>query len=158
MRLPFLAPLLLLGALCGCGTPLSAPADLRASRALVENVRGDAVFLITGNGCSDDMIGTGSFQLQRSVTEPSSGGFIGWIDTDIRGEAYNVAGVRYRFSSAERLSLRVTAGDALTRSSRLRLIGQGSTPNIDAQLNYKIAFNANGDLTVYRDSFRITCE
>ncbi|MBY0488756.1 MAG: hypothetical protein K2R93_02830 [Gemmatimonadaceae bacterium] len=159
MRLSLAAPFLVAASLLtACGSPLTAPADLTAASAMLDNARGDAVFIIDGNGCSDDMIGIGSAQFQRSLTTPASGGFIAWIDVDIRGEAFNTRGERYRFASSERQSFRVTSGDAYTLTSRLRLIGQGAAPNIDAKLSYKVAFNPNGELTVYRDSYRISCE
>ena len=93
----------------------------------MENARGDAAILIDGQGCSNDMIGWGTASVRQMRTEQASGGFIAWFDVGGRGEAVDASGSRYVFSFGERLTARATAGDALTLTSELKLIGQGNT-------------------------------
>lgn len=152
---------LLLGAvlLTACGAQISAPADLTRSAEIVSNEQGEAIFLILAGNCYDELAGSGTLKVRQMSTTPSSGGLNAWIDTDLKGEVSSaITGNRYTFSSSERFSVHISNNDAVSISSRFKLIGKGGVADVRGSLNYKVAFNPNGELTVERNAFRGVCE
>ncbi len=160
MRLRETATLLFVaGMLTACGAPLSAPADLTRSDAIVSNEQGEAIFLVLAGDCYDELAGSGTIKIRQMSTSPSSGGLNAWIDTDLKGEVSSaITGNSYTFSSSDRFSVHISNNDAVSISSRFKLIGKGGIADVRGSLNYKVAFNSNGELTVERNNFRGVCE
>lgn len=151
--------LLAAGTLTACSSPISAPADLRHANAIVSNEQGPALILILAGNCYDELAGSGTIKVRQMSTSPSSGGLNAWIDTDLKGEVSSaITGNTYTFSSSDRLSVHISNNDAVSISSRFKLIGKGGVADVRGSLNYKVAFNANGELTVERNDFRGVCE
>lgn len=160
MRLPVTATMLLVAsALTACGAPISAPADLHHANAIVSNEQGEAIFLILAGSCYDKLAGSGTIKIRQMSTTPGSGGLNAWIDTDLKGEVSSaITGNVYTFSSSDRFTVHISNNDAVSISSRFKLIGKGGIADVRGSLNYKVAFNANGEPTVERNAFRGVCE
>lgn len=64
---------------------------------------------------------------------------------------------KYQFIYSYNFEGVVVAGDVATITLDFKLVGQGQTPNLNVHSTYHNTFNANGELTVVADNFKISC-
>jgi hypothetical protein len=143
-----------------CDAPATSPVStLRPANAMVVNETGAVVFAIAASACSEAIVGSGTLHMRQLATTTENGALVGAFQETLQGSGTGAStGVRYQFTQITRQTVRITSGDAVTLKTVFRLNGQGAAPDLRVTASYKVAFNPNGDLTVYRDELRTSCE
>jgi hypothetical protein len=116
------------------------------------------------NVCGEDIQVEGVFHQVVSGNISGNGNYHSKFHINAKGTGIGlVSGAKYQWNDAINENLNLTQGGSgccgnQTISQQLRIIGQGSAPNFLLTSLTHVTVNANGDFTVFTDSFTAECK
>ena len=125
---------------------------------VVENVKipfGPIVVL----GCVEPVMIEGTGHVLVSLTDDGNGGFHGNFHGNFHFTGVGLfTGGQYVANEKVHENLNLGPGETFTVETAFKLIGQGALPDLTGRTTLKVTVNANGELTVIKESFKAECK
>ncbi len=111
------------------------------------------------DGCSGPVLIEGKGHFMLSGTHDRNGGFHGHLHSNLHFTGIDLeTGGKYVANEKVHEKLNIGPGETYTLELSFKLIGQGALPDLTGRTTLKVTVNANGELTVIKESFKAECK